>query len=54
MKYKIEIVRFEDEGVEHTIPVTGGERRADKVDAGLQRQINHEKYFTRIVEEPGP
>ena len=54
MGYKIEIVRYADDVVEHTIPVTGGKRKAEKADDGLTRQINHDKYFTRIVEEPGP
>lgn len=46
-KWFVEIVRYEDEGIEKRLGPYS-ERGAEKVDDGLQHQINDAKYFTRI------
>ncbi len=48
MKHYIEIVRYEDGEVVNRIECAN-ERKADRADEGLNRQLNHEKYYTRIV-----
>ena len=52
--FGIEVVRHSDGGVERFIPfaVPRGERLAEKTDDGLNRNLNHEDYFTRMVAEP--
>lgn len=49
----VEIVRYHDGGVEERMgPMS--ERKADKVDSGLNRQLNHRDFYTRIVSDaPG-
>lgn len=48
----LEIVRYEDGEVEHTITFDPpkSERMADKVDSGANRNLNHEHFYTRLVE----
>ncbi len=48
--YFVEIVNYDTEEVVKRIEC-GSERRADKVDDGVNINLNHEDYFTRIVEE---
>lgn len=46
----VEIVRYENEEViERRGPFS--ERRADKIDDGLNINLNHEEFFTRIVND---
>lgn len=46
--YIVEVVDAETDVVVKSIPCKN-ERDADKVDSGLNRQLNHDQYFTRIV-----
>ena len=46
--WAVEIVRYSDEGIEHTIECAS-ESRADLVDDGLQWNLDHERFFTRVV-----
>jgi hypothetical protein len=50
MKWFVEIVSYENEELEKRIECSS-ERMAAKVDDGANRNLNHEKYFTRIVTE---
>lgn len=43
----IEVVAYEDNKVIKTIEVKGG--NPDKVDAGINANLDHENYYTRIV-----
>ena len=46
----IEIVRFKDEKIIHSLDVTGKrEKDIDKIDSGMNINLNHELYFTRIT-----
>jgi hypothetical protein len=48
--YYVEIVRFaDDEVVQRMGPMS--ERQADQVDSGANINLNHDDYFTRIVED---
>ena len=50
MEYYIEIVEFVSEkGVERKGPYT--ERQADRIDDGMNINLNHSRYYTRIVTE---
>lgn len=51
MKFKIEIVRYDDDVVDKTIEGNGGQRAAEKCDRGININLNHREYYTRIVEE---
>ena len=49
-EFYVEIVKYGDpEEVEKRMGPMG-ERRADKVDDGVNRNLDHEHYYTRIVE----
>lgn len=50
MEYYVEIVKYGDpeEVVKRMGPMS--DRKADKVDSGANINLNHEKYYTRIVE----
>jgi len=51
MIMKIEIVRYEDEEVVKTIECGDRTiRQVEKVDDGVNINLNHELYYTRIVE----
>lgn len=44
----IEVVEF-DKGVAHRIDVTGkSDRAVDRVEEGMQHNLNHERFFTRV------
>ena len=48
--YYVEIVAYEDDEVASRMgPMS--ERKANKVDAGANINLNHEEYYTRIVQE---
>lgn len=54
MKYYVEIVEFnaypdEDRVVKRMGPFS--ERKADRVDGGVKINLNHDDFYTRIVEE---
>lgn len=48
MKYIVEIVSFETGEVAKRIECET-ERKAERVDGGININLNHEKYYTRIV-----
>jgi hypothetical protein len=53
VKYKaIEIVRYEDGTVEHTITMNPpkSERTAERTVDGVNRNLDHERFYTRMVE----
>ena len=51
MKTEIQIIEFEGDKVVKTIDVTGKtERTIDKIDDGININLNHSDYYTRIVE----
>lgn len=49
-QFYVEIVEY---ATEEVVKQSGphSERRADKLDDGLNINLNHERYFTRIVSE---
>lgn len=46
----VEVVEYETDVVVERIECAN-ERRAEKVESGLTRQLNHDKYFIRVVNE---
>ena len=50
MKYYVEIVEFGTKEIVKRIECKS-ERQADKVDNGANINLNHDKYYTRIVTE---
>ena len=51
MKTYIEIVRFEGNQVTHRIDVTGrGERGIERTEDGVNINLNHDKFYTKITE----
>ncbi len=52
MVWVIEVVEYSSGGVVKELEY-GSERKADKADDGLQYQINHDRFYTRIVSRTG-
>ena len=50
MKYYIEVVEFESGEVVSRMEASS-ERTAEKIDRGVNINLNHENYYTRITEE---
>jgi len=50
MKFYVQIKRFSDSGIEKELGPFS-ERRADKVDDGVNINLNHDEYFTQIVKK---
>jgi hypothetical protein len=50
-KYFVEIIEDETGAVEKRIECSGSERMAEKVQRGVEINLNHEDYSTRIVKE---
>ena len=50
-EYYVDIMKFENDGelVERMGPFT--ERKADKVDGGVNMNLNHDEYYTLIIAE---
>ena len=51
MEYFVEIVNYENDEVVESIPCGTSERKAEKVDRGVNINLNHTEYFTRIKEK---
>lgn len=51
-KYIVNVVEYKTGDVVKTLGPYPSERQAEKADDGLQRNLNHELYFTEIVEQP--
>ena len=58
MKWFVEVVEFElhpgqdEKEIVKRVDCGTSERKAEKVDDGVNRNLNHDKYFTRIVSQP--
>lgn len=52
-EHRVEIVSYETGEVVKEFKPVSSERRAEKLDNGVNINLNHEKYFTRIVEVVG-
>ncbi len=50
MKFYIEVIEYESGAVVSRMEASS-ERRAEKIDRGVNINLNHEDYYTRIVEE---
>jgi hypothetical protein len=50
MKYFVEVVSYKTGEVVHRIECDS-ERAADRVDSGVNINLNHEQYYTRTVTE---
>jgi hypothetical protein len=50
MEWFVEIVEHSTDKVEKRIPCQS-ERSAESTDSGVNRNLDHEKFFTRIVSE---
>ena len=51
MKTYIEIIRYEDKECVKRLDVSDKSGRAiDKIDAGMNRNMNHEEFFSKIVD----
>jgi hypothetical protein len=49
---KLQVVKYDGGDVVKEFDVTNkGEREIDRLDIGLNINLNHEEYYTRIVEE---
>lgn len=45
----IEVVSYAGDEVVHTVPGGKSVGRANRIDDGMQRNLDHERYFTRLV-----
>ena len=50
MKFTVEVVEYASSNVVHRIPCNGSKRDAEKTESGVNRNLNHEKFYTRISE----
>ena len=49
-KSYIEVVEYETDKVVHTVDVSDkSPRQAEKIQEGMDRNLNHEKFYMRIV-----
>ena len=51
----VEIVRYNDDGVEHVVRMDPPKsaRHAERVEDGVNRNLNHERFYTRLVPADG-
>ena len=47
-KYELQVISFENGEVIKRIPCNG-KRMADKADAGMNINLNHDEYYTDVV-----
>ena len=52
--YYVEVVKYETDEVVKRIPCGASERSADRVDRGVNINLDSENYYTRVVYEPAP
>jgi hypothetical protein len=52
MSFYVQVIEFESGKVERELGPYVNERLAEKADDGLTRQLNHERYYTRIEARP--
>lgn len=48
-RYFVEVVDYETEEVVDRIKVDGTKRKAERVERGVNINMNHDRYFTRVV-----
>ena len=54
MKRWIEVIEYEGDKVVHKVDVSDkSQRQAERVQDGMDRNLNHEKFYTRMVEPHG-
>lgn len=51
MKHFVEIVKYEGDEVVKKLGPFSSERVAIRADSGANYNLNHEEYYTKIVEE---
>ena len=51
MSFYVEIIAYEDQEPVHTLGPFGSKKIAEKADNGLTRQLDHERFYTSIVEK---
>lgn len=49
VKWFVEIVEFGTDKIEKKLGPYANERTADKASNGVDRNLNHDKYFTRVM-----
>ena len=47
--WKVEVVDIETDEVVKTIPCGNSERTADRVSQGIDINLDHERFFSRVV-----
>lgn len=47
--YRVEVVEYETGDVVKTLDGGTSERRADRIDSGLNHNLDHERFYTRIM-----
>lgn len=50
---RVEVVSRETEQVVHVVQIPNG-ASAERVDRGVNINLDHERYFTRLVDAEGP
>ncbi len=53
MPWFIDIVEYEGDRIEKTLGPYGSERVADRGDRGVNINLNHERFYTRVEERKG-
>ena len=52
--YYVEVVKYGTDEVVKRIPCGASERSADRVDRGVNINLDSENYYTRVVYKPAP
>lgn len=50
MKYYVEVVKIEEDEVVERMGPHSDERWAERIEDGVNINLNHEKYYTRVAE----
>ncbi len=53
MGWFVDIIEYEGDKVEKTLGPYGTERQADRADDGVNINLNHERFYTRVDERKG-
>ena len=49
--YTVVIRQYEDDEIINEIPCQGAIRNAERVERGVNINLNHEEYYTEIIEK---
>lgn len=49
--FYIAIKKYEDDSILDKIPCASSERGAERVERGVNINLNHDEYYTEIIEE---